>query len=117
LSYYDGFQWRPGPEPKCSRCHTTMYLSQTSGMYGCRNFDCPPGREARHQTSWKLKELLLPLFMNIKSGEFTVEELHLIQHPDSGEYYGYELLKLAKKFKIAPANAIALAKQVPQKRH
>lgn len=90
---------------KCEVCHVEMYES-SNGSFCCRNFDCPPGTEKKHQDSWKLRDLYRPILLKQPSNVFTVEELQAILNPDSGEYIGPRLAAMAKRLRITKAEAM-----------
>ena len=86
----------------CPRCKTTMYRSDSTGQYSCRNFDCPPGTEAKYKASWKLREQLTPLLKRqpVTSRDYTltVEEINTILNDKCADIdHGERLLAIARR--------------------
>ena len=88
-------------ERNCSICHKPMYRHSDGVSYSCRNFDCPPGNQAAHERSWKLKDLLQPELLKAKAADLTVEEIGLILNGGSGKEIGPAMLEIAQRLGIA----------------
>lgn len=84
------------PNGICTLCGKSMYCN-SRGDFECRNFDCPPGTEALHWKSWKLKDKYRPLLLELPASRFTVLELGNILNAGSGDKIGFYLEELAKR--------------------
>lgn len=58
-----------------------MYQSQTTGLYECRSFDCPPGILLLKQLEEQKRRHLREELYKLKLCRFTLGEIMLIQNP------------------------------------
>ena len=84
----------------CSICNHEYYWSANAGCYTCRNFDCPPGTEKRHQDSWDLVERLQGVLLQQKAADLTVAEIALIIQGGAGESEGPRMRAIAERLGI-----------------